>query len=72
MPNTGNRDEVIARLCMICAEIQHYKYKYDVPADCFCHKSEVDKEHYQFELDVVDYIEEAVRAKLVTDKLVTK
>ena len=66
---TGNKEEVVTRLCMICTEVQHYKYQYDVPADCFCEKAEVPVDQFQFDLDVLKFIEDAVHAKLLVDKL---
>ena len=67
---TGNKEEVIGRLCMLCTEVQHFVYKYDVPAACFCEKSEVDPDEYQFDTRILKYIEDAVHAKLLIDKMV--
>ena len=66
---TSTKDEVVQRLCMICTEIQHYKHKYETPADCFCSKSEVVDDQYRFDMDIVQYIEDAVHAKLLVDKM---
>ncbi len=61
--------EVIARLCGLSSRVMNVKFSADIPADCFCSEGRYGPiGNYQFDEQIVEFIEHAVNAALDADE----
>jgi hypothetical protein len=57
-----SKEDVLTRLCKLCATVQHERFDYSLPADCFCgHDRSV---RYLFDAAIIEFIEATVAEKL--------
>jgi hypothetical protein len=55
------RQEVITRLCELVSLVNAEVFQFRVASDCFCEEGNV---NFQFEEEVIRFIEDAVKEKL--------
>ncbi len=60
-----NREEVISRMCKLASKVNTEKFKWSLPSDCFCEES-TGSFSFQFDEEVLEFIEQAVKDKLDT------
>ena len=60
-----SKNEIISRFCKLANTVQDKKFAFSRAADCFCGENNSHfPAHFQFEDDVIDFIEKAVMEKL--------
>ena len=62
------KEQVITRLCELCTLVGEKVYNHQKAHDCFCSSS---KRDWQFDEDILKFIEEAVRGKIDTSHNIT-
>ena len=60
------REEIIKKFCELSAKVMEKKFKYAIPADCFC--EHYDKDNFQFDQAVIDFIIDATNEKLEKER----
>ena len=58
------RDEVVKELCDLAAFVNETAFGWAILSDCFCLNSKDMPDGFQFDARVLDFIKEAVTAKL--------
>jgi hypothetical protein len=57
------RDNVIHRLCLLCAEVAENEFKNEEASDCFCSVNITRPVSFHFSEKVLEHIEKCVRKK---------
>lgn len=58
------KDEVISRLCSVLTSVNNRKYNWTIPTDCFCDAKGTDYSNFQFDEEVLKYVEDCVYRSL--------
>jgi len=59
-----NKDQVIKRLCALSSNVGSRKFKSSIPHDCFCEDGKNSCFSFQFDEQIIEFIEQAVNEKL--------
>lgn len=64
------KDEVIQRLCRLCTNTNNKVFKFKFATDCICGENQLKLGGFQFDTEVLNFIEAAVEEKIArTEKL---
>ncbi len=71
MSELRTRKELHERLCAIVGLIQNDVFEFSLATDCFCGENNCTADHqsYRFDTKVLDFIEDAVKAKIADCKV---
>lgn len=64
-----DKSEVIQRFCKLASKVGEVKFKHKIPHDCFCKEKCYNQNYFQFDEEVLEFIEDAVNDKLEESKL---
>ena len=63
------RQEIIIRLCQLCKKVAESQFDFPRnPVDCFCSR-ETKLSSFHFTLEILDFIEKAVKERIKETKL---
>jgi len=61
------KPEVLERLCALTSQVRDEMYANQQPADCFCGDNPGHPNHFQFNEDILSFIETAVMQKIARE-----
>lgn len=60
---TMTREQVLSRLCFICALVYNHKKDFSKSFDCFCNEGMLKGSSWEYE-SIIEFIKEAVKEKI--------
>lgn len=59
------KEEIVRRFCSLASQVGgSFEFKHNLPHDCFCCESDYTEGNFQFDEEIIEYIEKIVMASL--------